>query len=162
MIAPGRNSAVLADLERRFGPRVRTVRLTGEADADRERMRRAAPGPVDCVLDLLPPTAPATAVRAAALTVREGGRVVLMGGVGMLGGEPLSLPYPWIMRNNIHVIGSWIDPRTAGAQLAALVHAGLLRLEEFEVTPFALDAANEAVRHAAWHGGPFRMTVLEP
>ncbi|WP_438290349.1 alcohol dehydrogenase catalytic domain-containing protein [Streptomyces sp. HUAS TT7] len=85
VVAPGRNETVLDDLVRRFGPRVRPVRLTGDQDEDRERMRRAAPGPIDCVLDLLPPGAGPTPVRTAAMTVREFGRVVLMGGRGHAG-----------------------------------------------------------------------------
>jgi alcohol dehydrogenase len=44
------------------------------------------------VLDLMPPSVPAAAVRAAAMTVRPNGRVVLMGGVGMEGGEELTCP----------------------------------------------------------------------
>lgn len=162
VVAPGRNEEMLADLSRRFGDRVRTVKLTGDEQADGERMRRAAPGPIDCVLDILPPSAPGAAARTAAMTVRPGGRVVLMGGVGMLGGEGLNLPYPWIMRNNLRVIGSWMYPPIAVRQLASLIHAGLLKLDEFEIMPFPLDAANEAVGHAASHGGPFRMTVIQP
>ncbi|MGW7002704.1 hypothetical protein ACWGCW_07715 [Streptomyces sp. NPDC054933] len=61
VIAPGRNEKVLDELQRRFGARIRTVRLSGAADADRERMRAAAPGPIDAVLDLLPPSAGTTA-----------------------------------------------------------------------------------------------------
>ena len=45
-------------------------------------------------MDILPPSAPTTAVRAAVMTVRPYGRAVLMGGVGMLGGAGLDLPYP--------------------------------------------------------------------
>ncbi len=93
VVAPGRNPAMLAELTRRFGPRVRTVPLTGDEAQDRERMKQAAHGPIDCVLDLLPPSAGTGPVRAAAMTVREYGRVVLMGGVGMLGGDDLALPY---------------------------------------------------------------------
>ena len=114
VIAPGRNAVVLQDLTRRFGPRVRTVPLTGDEAQDRERMKQAAPGPIDCVLDMLPPFAGTRPVRAAAMTVRESGRVVLMGGVGMLGGGDLALPYPWIMRNNITIRGQWMYPRQAG------------------------------------------------
>jgi hypothetical protein len=43
-----------------------------------------------------------------------------------------------------------------------LIRAGLLRLDQFEVTTFGLDHVNEAVAHAAAHGGPFKMTVLQP
>ncbi|WNG21621.1 alcohol dehydrogenase catalytic domain-containing protein [Cystobacter fuscus] len=162
VIAPGRKETVLEDLKRRFGPRVRTVKLGGQEEEDRERMRRAAPGPIDCVMDLLPPSASTLPVRAALMTVRPYGRAVLMGGVGMLGGAGLELPYPWIMRNCITLHGQWMCPPEAVLRMASLVRSGLLRLEEFDVTAFALDDANEAVTHAAAHGGPFKLTVLRP
>ncbi len=162
VIAPGRNEAVLQDLARRFGPRLRPVRLTGNEADDRERMQAAAPGPIDCVMDILPPSAPTTAVRAALMTVRPYGRVVLMGGVGMLGGDDLALPYPWIMRSCITIHGVWMFPPHAVTQLVALVRSGLLSLDQFEATTFSLDAANEAIAHAAAHPGPFKMTVITP
>ncbi|MFM0566062.1 zinc-binding dehydrogenase [Paraburkholderia sediminicola] len=162
VVAPGRNEGALADLERRFGDRVRTVKLSGNEDDDRERMREPAPGPVDCVIDLLPPSATTTTVRAAVMAVRPYGRVVLMGGVGMLGGEGLDLPYPWIMRNDITVRGKWMYPPEAVTRMTGLIRAGLLDLGHFDVTTFALDDANEAVAHAAANGGPFRMTVVRP
>jgi alcohol dehydrogenase len=153
---------MLADLARRFGQRVRTVTLTGDEGEDRERMTQAAPGPIDCVLDLLPPSAGTTPVRAAAMTVREFGRVVLMGGVGMLGGDDLGLPYPWIMRNNITIRGQWMYPPEANIRLIGLIRSGLLDVSTFDVTDFDLDKANEAVAHAAAHGGPFKVTVIQP
>ncbi len=162
VVAPGRNATMLADLARRFGRRLRPVTLSGDEREDRERMRRAAPGPIDCVLDLLPPSAGTTPVRAAAMTVREFGRVVLMGGVSMLGGDDLGLPYPWIMRNNITIRGQWMYPPEANIRLIGLIRSGLLDLRNFDITDFDLDKANEAVAHAAAHGGPFKVTVIQP
>jgi NADPH:quinone reductase-like Zn-dependent oxidoreductase len=162
VIAPGRNEAAMADLARRFGPRLRTVKLGGNEDEDRQRMLAAATGRIDCVLDILPPSVTTTTVRAALMTVRPYGRVVLMGGVGMLGGAGLELPYPWIMRNCITIHGVWMYPPEAALGLIGLVRSGLLRLDHFAVTEFDLDHANEAVAHAAANGGPFKMTVLRP
>lgn len=162
VIAPGRNEQVLAGLVRRFGPRLRAIKLSGNEDNDRKRMQQAAPGPIDCVLDILPPSAGTTPVRAAAMTVRPYGRVVLMGGVGMLGGDDLGLPYPWIMRNCITIVGQWMYPREATERIAGLIRSGLLSLDNFEVTAFDLDDANEAVAHAAANSGPFRLTVIRP
>ncbi len=162
VIAPGRNEKALEGLARRFGPRLRPVKLTGNEEDDRERMRRAAPGPIDCVLDILPPSAEATVARAAIMTVRPYGRAVLMGGVGMLGGAGLDLPYPWIMRSCITVRGQWMYPTEAAVRMVGLVRSGLLRLDNYDVTEFGLDDANEAVTHAAANGGPFKMTVLRP
>ncbi len=162
VIAPGRNETMLAELASRFGPRVRTVVLHGAEEDDRERMRQVAPGPIDCVLDILPPAVGTTVVRAAIMAVRPYGRIVLMGGVGMLGGAGLELPYPWIMRNGITIRGQWMYPPEANARLVGLIRSGLLDLGNFAVTAFDLDDANEAVAHAAANGGPFKLTVLRP
>jgi alcohol dehydrogenase len=162
VVAPGRNQSALAALVRRFGDRVRTVRPSADADADHAAMRAAAPGAIDCVLDLMPPSAPASAVRAAAMAVRPNGRVILMGGVGMEGGEDFALPYPWIMRNNITVRGQWMYPRSAPGRLVALIRAGLLDLAHFKATDFLLEQVADAVAHAAANAGPFQMTLLRP
>jgi NADPH:quinone reductase-like Zn-dependent oxidoreductase len=156
VVAPGRNEAVLEDLVRRFGRRVRPVRLSGIEEDDRERMTRAAPGPIDCVLDILPPSVGPTTVRAAAMTVRPYGRVVLMGGVGMAGGAGLELPYPWIMRSCITIQGVWMYPPEASIRLVGLIRSGLLRLDDVEVTAFDLNDANKAVAHAAATSGPLQ------
>ncbi|MBI5318257.1 zinc-binding alcohol dehydrogenase family protein [Bradyrhizobium sp.] len=161
VVAPGRNETMLADLVRRFGSRVLPVRLTGSEADDRQRMLAAAPGPIDCVMDIMPPQVATATVRAALMTVRQNGRVVLMGGVGMHGGAGLDLPYPWIMRNCITIHGVWMYPREAIPRMIGLVRSGLLDLGQFAVTEFPLARANEAVAHAAANGGPFRMTVLK-
>jgi alcohol dehydrogenase len=162
VVTPGRNEKILADLVRRFGARVKPVRLTGNEDDDREAMKRAAGGPIDCVFDIMPPSVSTSVVRAAAMTVRAYGRVVLMGGVGMAGGPGLELPYPWLMRNCISIHGVWMYPPDAATRLIGLVRAGLLRLDEYATTDFDLDHVNEAVAHAAANGGPFKLTVIRP
>lgn len=162
VVAPGRNRDVLELLVDRFGARVRPVELSGDEDGDRAAVVAAAGGPVDVVLDLLPPSAPSSVTRAAAMTVRERGRVVLMGGVGMLGGADLALPYPWIMRNSVTVRGQWMYPRTANVGVIRLVAGGVLDLGPERVTRFGLERVEEAVAHAAAHGGAFERTVLVP
>jgi alcohol dehydrogenase len=160
VVAPGRNERILADLARRFGPRLRPVRLSGDEATDRAQMMKAAMGPIDCVLDILPPSVSASVSKAALMTVRPYGRVVLMGGVGMLGGDDLALPYPWIMRNCITIHGQWMYPATAAPRLAELARSGVLDFGQYEVTEFRLDQANAAVAHAAANGGPFKMTAV--
>ena len=162
VVCAGRNRRVLDDLESRFGQRIGTVVLTADGDTDRAAMQSAAGGPIDVVLDLLPPDAGVGPVRAAAMAVRPYGRVVLMGGVGMLGGDDLALPYPWLMRNSVTLRGQWMYPRTANARLIAMIASGVLDLAGERVTTFPLARANEAVAHAAAHGGPFDRTVLLP
>jgi alcohol dehydrogenase len=162
VIATGRNAVALADLARRFGPRLRTVTMHGDEEADRKRILQAASGPIDCVLDLLPPAASSIQVRTAVMAVRPYGRVVLMGGVGMLGGAGLDLPYPWIMRNCITVRGQWMYPPEATTLMVGLIRGGLVKLDDFDLTTFDLDQANKAVAHAAANSGPFKMTVIQP
>src|SRR5262249_32498452 len=109
VVAPGRNTDMLEELSRRFGPRVRMVLLVSQENEDQKRMRQAAPGPINCVLDLLPPVSDSSPVRTAAMTVRSHGAVVLMGGVGV----DLKLPYRHLMRNCITIRGQWMYPREA-------------------------------------------------
>lgn len=162
VVATGRNVEVLEDLAGRFGPRLRTVAMRGGEEDDRERIRETAAGPIDCVLDLLPPAASAVQARTVIMAVRPYGRVVLMGGVGMLGGAGLDLPYPWIMRNCISIHGKWMYPPEAATMMIGLIRAGLINLDQYAITTFDLDNANEAVAHAAANTGPFRMTVIRP
>jgi alcohol dehydrogenase len=80
----------------------------------------------------------------------------------MLGGEDFALPYPWIMRNCISIIGQWMYKADATLRLAGLIRAGLLSLDGYEITEFGLNDANAAVAHAAANSGPFKLTVLKP
>lgn len=157
VVATGRNRDALASLAQRLGPRVVPVAMSGDESADRAAI--AAAGPIDCVLDLLPPAASSSQVRAAALAVRPGGRVVLMGG---LAGKEIPLPYGWMMRNGITLRGQFMYPRSAVPAMVALVRAGLVSLDLFEVATFPLDAAEAAMAHAASHAGPFQHTALVP
>jgi alcohol dehydrogenase len=158
IVATGRNAKVLADLERRFGGRVRTVQMCGKEEEDRQEIQRAAGGPIDVVLDLLPPEAKASWVRAAALAVRPYGRVVLMGGIR----EDVVLPYAWMMRYGIEVRGQWMYPREAIQRMVKLVRSGQVSLDDVAVTRFPLEQVNEAVAHAAANAGPFKITVVCP
>ena len=158
IVATGRNAEVLADLERRFGGRVRTVQMSGNEDEDRRRIQRAAAGPIDVVLDLLPPEAKPSWVRAAALAVRPYGRVVLMGGIR----DEVALPYAWMMRYGIEVRGQWMYPREAIHRMVKLVRSSQISLDDVAVTKFPLEHVNEAVAHAAANAGPFKITVVCP
>lgn len=162
VIATGRNQAVLEAVGRRFGARVRPVVMTGDEEADRASILKAAAGPIDCVFDILPPQATPAQVRAALLTVRPNGRVSLMGGVGMQGGADLDLPYRWIMRNNITIRGQWMYPREAVTRMIGLIEAGVIDLGHRAVTAFPLAEINAAIDHAAANAGPFALTVVQP
>lgn len=162
VLAVGRNDGALAELGRRFGQRLCPVRLTGDAVTDAAAIRQASPQQIDAVLDFLPPSAPASATRTALMAVRPYGRVVLMGGVGMLGGEDLALPYPWIMRNLITLSGQWMYPREIIPDCIALIRNGLLQLDQFTVAEFAIENIQAAITHASKHAGAFNLTVVRP
>ncbi|MDR7144744.1 alcohol dehydrogenase catalytic domain-containing protein [Rhizobium sp. BE258] len=161
VIAAGRNQAVLDDLKGRFGNRLVPVKLTGDSERDTDTIKKSVAWPIDAVLDFLPPSVEAAVARAAIMAVRPYGRAVLMGGVGMLGGDDLALPYPWIMRNNISIHGQWMYDSAAVTGMVRLVHSGLLDLEQFAVTEFSPQDVNEAVAHAASNAGPFKLTALK-
>jgi alcohol dehydrogenase len=162
VVATGRNQQTLDGLVRRLGPRVRAAAMTGVEEDDRRLIRECAGGPIDFVLDFLPRMATGSQVRAAALAVRPGGRIVLMGGVGGSGGGDLELPYSWLMRHDITVRGKWMYPRDAVPAMIRIARAGLIDLSRFDVVEFGLDEVNEAVAHAAAHPGPLHLTVVRP
>ena len=161
VVATGRNARTLDELTRRFGPRVVTVQFSGSEAEDRRLISEAAGGPIDMVLDFLPREASAAQARAAAMSVRLGGRVILMGGLRGEQGE-LGLNYNWLMHNETTVRGVWMYRRDAIPQMVRMVRAGLIDLRQFDVTEFDLDHANEAVAHAAANAGPRQLTVLRP
>jgi len=158
VIALGRSAETLAGLERRFGPRVRALPFSGDAEADAARIRAAAAGPVDAALDILPPQASPAGARAAIMALREFGRAALMGGQQ----HELAIPYNWLMRNSVTLRGQWMFPRTANASLIALARAGLVDLAGFDVAAFPLDEVAQAMDYAAAHAGAFQMTTLRP
>lgn len=161
VVATGRNAGTLQDLTRRFGPRVRAVQFSGDEAEDRRLIAAAADGPIDMVLDFLPREASAAQARAAALTVRLGGRIILMGGLRGAEGD-LGLNYNWLMHNETTLRGVWMYGKDAIPKMVRMVRAGLVDLSQFELTEFALDDANEAISHAAAHAGPRQLTVLRP
>lgn len=161
VIALGRNETILQKLSTQYGSRVKTVKLIGDTKADQERIYKTANSPIDLVLDILPPPVSTSVVKTAIITVRPGGKIVLMGGVGMLGGEDLKLSYPWIMRNNITIIGQWSCNREAPYRMIQLIKSGLLSLDDYNITTFTLDKVNEAVEYAAANYGAFKATILK-
>lgn len=160
VVATGRNHTALGSLAERHGARVRPAAMTGDDEADRAAIIAAAGQPIDVVLDMLPPAATAAQVLTAIRSVRPGGRVSLMGGVGMAGGAELKVPYPWLMRNNITIKGQWMYPREAIFRLVALARTGVLDLQHHSIVEFPLAAVRDAIGHAAAVTGPFARTVL--
>ncbi|WP_299572234.1 zinc-binding dehydrogenase [uncultured Williamsia sp.] len=162
VVATGRNTETLQALADCHRSRVAPVQMTGDPTVDHDRIIEAAGGPVDCVLDLLPRMATAEQVLTAAMTVRPGGTIVLMGGVGRTGSDELALPYRWLVRNDVTVRGKWMYPRTAIPQMVQLIRSGLIDLSQFDTTEFALENINDALPYAKSHSQPHQLTVIRP
>lgn len=158
VIATGRNVHTLQDLAARHGARVKPVAMTGDEAADRNAIAAAASGPIDMVLDFLPREASRAQVHANLMSVRHGGRVMLMGGVR----AELGLDYNWLMHGEITLRGVWMYPPQAVPRMVQMVRAGLIDLGQFELAEFALDDANAAVAYAAANAGPRQLTVIRP
>ena len=161
VIATGRSDQRLADLVRRYGPRVRAARFSrrrgrGSRNHDRRRCRSDR-------LRNRPPSArgrPDLGPRGHHDAAPLPGRAVLMGGVGWRGGG-FELPYRWLMRNGVTIRGQWMYPRDAVPRLIALVRSGLLSLDPYQITAFDLEDVNAAVEHAATHASPFEKTIIQ-
>ena len=135
--------------------------MTGDEASDRSLIIEAAGAPIDMVLDFLPREAEASQVQAAMFAVREGGRVVLMGGVRGTGGADLARIYNWL-KNNTTLRGAWMYPREAIPRMVRMIHAGLIDLGQYDMTEFPLAEINDAIAHAAANAGPGNLTVVRP
>lgn len=158
VVALGRDLGRLDALVNQFGARVRPVLLSEEETSNRKRIAEAAGGPIDTLLDLLPPIRDAEPTRQAIMAVRKGGTAVLMGGVQ----AEVAIPYSYAMQNNLVIRGQYMYPRHAPLLLAGLIRSGLLSLDAFSTRAFPLEAVNHAIQYAHDHGGAFRLTVLAP
>jgi len=158
VIAPGRKQRDLDALVKQFGSRVSPVLLSEDETLNSKRIAQAADGPIDCLLDLLPPIHDTTPIRRGIMALRRGGVAVLMGGST----TDVEIPYHYIMRNNLVIRGQFMCPQYAPSRLAGLIRAGLLSLEPFSTHTFPLEEVNQAIQYAHDHGGAFRMTVLLP
>jgi alcohol dehydrogenase len=153
VVAAGRNQAVLDTLAGL--DRVVPVRLTGDVPADTAALRAAAGGGADCALDLIGGAASTAATQATLDALARGGRLVLMGTATV----PLPLDYTALMLTGREVIGHFMYPPSAPAEVLALAAAGLLDLGAVEVAAFLLADLDRALDAAAQPGAPLVVTV---
>ncbi|MGO9008249.1 MAG: zinc-binding dehydrogenase [Beijerinckiaceae bacterium] len=143
VVAAGRDRQALAALASAGGPRVTTVALAGDADADARALRQAAGGGGDLALDIVGRAESASSTQATLHALRRGGRLVLMGSVK----EPLPLFVGEMLANDWEVMGCFMYPKEAPARLAAMAASGLLDLGKINIRVFPLrdlEAALEA------------------
>ena len=153
VVAAGRNQDVLDTLAGL--DRVVPVRLTGDVPADTAALRSAAGGGAACALDLIGGATSTAATRATLDALGRGGRLVLMGSAT----APLTLDYTALMLTGREVIGHFMYPPQAAAEVLALAAAALLDLNAVEVAAFPLAGLDAAMDAAARPGGPLVVAV---
>ena len=154
VIAAGRNPRALARLARL--PRVATVQLQGDGNADASALREACAAGADCALDLVGRADSADGTLAALAALRRGGRLVLMGSMTV----PLPVDYAQLLRSGREILGNFMYPRTAPAALLAMTAGGQLDLAQIPVITHPLSALETAMDEAAAPGAP--LVVITP
>jgi alcohol dehydrogenase len=157
VVAAGRGSSRLEAVVRCGGPRVVSVRLTGDVQADAAALREAAGRGADLAFDMVGQAGDANATLAALNSLGRGGRLVLMGSMKV----PLTFSYSDIMRNNWEIIGQFMYPADAYRRLIGLVRAGLLNVAPIRPHCFPLEALEEAMDAAATAGN-LECIVVQP
>jgi len=135
--------------------RVVPVQLTGDVPADTAALRAAAGGGAACALDLIGGATSTAATRAALDALGRDGRLVLMGTATV----PLEIDYTALMLTGREVIGHFMYPAQAPAEVLALAAAGLLDLAALAVAAYPLTALDAAMDAAAQPGAPLVVAV---
>ncbi|RWA03606.1 hypothetical protein EKO27_g11499 [Xylaria grammica] len=162
IVAASRNAAGLARLKETYPGVVETVQLTGDVQADSVGL--AAFGPVDAVVDVSPPAATGAPNLAAALSsLRDGGRVALVGGRE---DETLPIPYFKAMINDWTIQGSYMYTREDLERVLRLAEAGLMKLGKkaghVVQGVYGLDDLHAAIDKAVETAGPGSLIYIKP
>ena len=148
IVAAGRDANALARLAEAAGPRLSTVALTGAVPADSRAIRAAAGGGAHLAFDMVGGATDPRSTLAALMSLRRGGRLVLMGSMTV----DLPVPYTAVMLNDWEILGQFMYPPNAYGRLAELVRAGLLDLGALTGRVFPLADLPQAMEAAAEAG----------
>lgn len=156
VIAAGRTAGTLDEIAKQLGPRVKPVVLAGEVERDIKALREASDG-ADLALDLLGQANDTATTLAVLRALRRGGRLVLMGSAN----APLQVSFGEMLSNNWEVVGNFMYPKDAPAQLIKLASAGLLDVAAVQTKRFALADLPQAIDAASKMRG-LDMTMVAP
>jgi alcohol dehydrogenase len=145
VVAFGRNGMALTALASSAGPRVMPVVSTGDRVTDVDALREASGGAAQMAFDMVGNAQDPHLTLAALRGLAVGGRLVLMGSMAV----PLPIPYTEVMLNSWEILGQFMYPRTAYAQLLKLVGSGLLAAEAIRALEFPFAEVPEAINAAA-------------
>ncbi len=113
---------------------------------------------VDCLLDCLPPGAPAAAMMRALYSLGRGGRAANVGAVM----EQLPLNAFWLMTNRISLQGSVWFTTGEGEEMAAMLAAGTLDMSALEHRISPLTEINEVIAGMDERNGGFTNFIIDP
>jgi alcohol dehydrogenase len=157
VVAAGRNRTALEALARAGGSRVATVALSGDVEKDAEALRSSGEGGAHMAFDIVGGAKDANVTLAALKSLRRGGRLVLMGSMGV----PLPISYLEVMLNNLEIMGQFMYPSDAFMRLIDVARSGLLDLRAIRIRSFPLEALPKAMEAARTTGG-LECVVVEP
>lgn len=122
VVAMGRNQAALAHL-RSVSPRVRTVTIVGDVEAETKELREG--GPAEVFFDISPPgTGGSSHFKAGILSLGHNGRASLMGGQW----EDVAFPGRAVTTNDLMLKGKWMYERDDVREFIRLLESGLLAI----------------------------------
>ena len=145
VVAAGRDQVALDVVAEAGGRRVRPVKLSGDTAADSKAIREASGGVADFALDIVGRAQSAASTMATLGALRRGGRLVLMGSIS----EPLAISVGAMLANDWSVIGNFMYPKDATAQLARMISVGVLDLDAIAIQRFPLSELPAAMEAAA-------------
>jgi alcohol dehydrogenase len=148
IVAAGRNAAALAEVAKAAGPRVPTATLSGDVAADSKAIREMAGGGAHIAFDMIGGATDPRSTLAALMSLRRGGRLVLMGSMTV----DLPIPYTMVMLNDWEILGQFMYPASAYRRLLGMVRAGLLDPRAVKARIFALTELPAAMEAAAAAG----------
>lgn len=154
VFATGRNKALLDKLQN-IDLRIVPISLGGRATA--EIVMEATQGEgVDVLIEALGPNAPVATVLDGFNALRRGGKAINIGGVA----DPIPLdPFPLMALQKSYIGSCWFTTGE-GQDMAAMAHAGTLKLDVFEHERFSLDRVNEALDAVEKRTGGFSNVVI--
>ncbi|OKL63281.1 hypothetical protein UA08_01865 [Talaromyces atroroseus] len=164
VIAMGRNTDALEKLKADVvaggqGHHIHTVAITNNIEQEMSAIAQIGL-PVDVYFDISPPAAAgATYTKSGILSLRQGGRVSLMGGMG----SDVSIPINAVVQRSLALKGKWMYEREDVVRLIHMVESGRLRLgKKGIIGRFGLEQWKQAFDAAAEQSGPGQMAVIVP
>jgi alcohol dehydrogenase len=157
VVAAGRNPTALEAVVRAGGPRVSSVTLRGDIQADAHALREAAGGGAQLAFDMVGQARDPNATLAALYGLARGGRLVLMGSMT----AEMPVPYMTVMLNNWEILGQFMYPADAYRRLLGLVRTGLLDITAIRTRVYPIASLHDAMDAAA-DAGNLDCVVVEP